>query len=347
MGQHDYVVANDTGANVRADLNLALAAIVSQNSGASAPSTTFAYMFWADTTTGLLKQRDSTNASWITLGTMASANLGLLPLSGGTLTGILLALAGGAVGTPDIAWAGDTDTGLYRAGANLLGLVANGVELLRVDGVLGYIKLLSTAGLLVPSGTTGQRPTGVAGIMRYNSTLNQFEGYNGTVWGGMGGGGGGGGITWRGLGGTAPTEAEEYGELSWLFAQVLAQELYSTIVVPQTYSAGSPIKLYTTVYSPSSSNTQLMKAVATLIRPGTTAFDSTTNQRTTTNAAITNTVAKQALTHTLDVTDTSGQINSVAVAAGDIIKVKLYRDNSDTDTADLRVLKSGFDLKFS
>ena len=32
--------------------------------------------------------------------------------------------------------------------------------------------------LYVPSGTTGNRPTGVAGAFRYNTTTGAFEGYN-------------------------------------------------------------------------------------------------------------------------------------------------------------------------
>ena len=58
-------------------------------SGAAEPAVAdqVAYMYWADTTTGLLKQRNAANSAWITLGTMASANLGLLPLAGGNLTG--------------------------------------------------------------------------------------------------------------------------------------------------------------------------------------------------------------------------------------------------------------------
>ena len=59
MAQHDYVIDNSTGANVRADLNLVLQAILSNNSSTSAPSTTAAYMWWADTTTGILKIRNS------------------------------------------------------------------------------------------------------------------------------------------------------------------------------------------------------------------------------------------------------------------------------------------------
>ena len=35
MAQHDYNIANQTGANFRTDLNNALSAIVSNNSGSS------------------------------------------------------------------------------------------------------------------------------------------------------------------------------------------------------------------------------------------------------------------------------------------------------------------------
>ena len=87
MAQHDYSIANDSGANVRADINNALAAIVSQNSGATAPATTFAFQWWADTTTGLLKIRNAANSAWVTVGTMASANLGLATLASPSFTG--------------------------------------------------------------------------------------------------------------------------------------------------------------------------------------------------------------------------------------------------------------------
>ena len=40
----------------------------------------------------------------------------------------------------------------------------------------------------VPSGSTGNRPTGVAGAFRYNSTSGEFEGYAGGSWGSIGGG---------------------------------------------------------------------------------------------------------------------------------------------------------------
>jgi hypothetical protein len=46
-------------------------------------------MLWADTTAGLLKIRNAANSGWITVGTLADANLGLLPTTGGVLTGNL------------------------------------------------------------------------------------------------------------------------------------------------------------------------------------------------------------------------------------------------------------------
>ena len=81
MAQHDAVIDNQAGAAIRTDLNNFLAAIISNSSGATAPATTYAYMWWADTTTGLLKQRNAANSAWITIGTLADTYLGLASLA--------------------------------------------------------------------------------------------------------------------------------------------------------------------------------------------------------------------------------------------------------------------------
>lgn len=65
MATHDYVLANAAGAAFRSDLNNALAAIVSQNSSATEPTTTYAYMPWFDTTNGILKFRNASNTGWV------------------------------------------------------------------------------------------------------------------------------------------------------------------------------------------------------------------------------------------------------------------------------------------
>jgi hypothetical protein len=67
MAQHDYVIDNQTAPNFRADLNNALAAIVSTNSG-SEPSTTYANMLWYDTAANILKMRNEADDTWINVG---------------------------------------------------------------------------------------------------------------------------------------------------------------------------------------------------------------------------------------------------------------------------------------
>lgn len=70
MATHDYVIDNQTPANLRADLNNALQAIVTQNSGSSAPTTTFGNMLWYDTANNQIKKRNEADSAWIALGTI-------------------------------------------------------------------------------------------------------------------------------------------------------------------------------------------------------------------------------------------------------------------------------------
>lgn len=67
MSQASLSIPNSSGATLRQNVSNALQALGSAFSGASAPSTTYAYMLWLDTTTGQLKMRDSSNSSWIIL----------------------------------------------------------------------------------------------------------------------------------------------------------------------------------------------------------------------------------------------------------------------------------------
>ena len=45
----------------------------------------------------------------------------------------------------------------------------------------------STGALSISKGTTGQRPTPASGMLRFNTTSVEFEGYNGTAWASVGG----------------------------------------------------------------------------------------------------------------------------------------------------------------
>lgn len=85
MSQHDYDIANGPGATVRSDFNDALTAIATNNSGATAPSTTIANMWWFDTSTNILKQRDNSNTSWINVAKKDGS--GWTPYRQGTLIG--------------------------------------------------------------------------------------------------------------------------------------------------------------------------------------------------------------------------------------------------------------------
>ena len=89
MAQHDYNIANQTGANFRADLNNALSAIASNNSGSNEPSTTFAYEWWIDTSANVLKLRNSANNAWITMPFSITAD-NTIDINAGTVNGITL-----------------------------------------------------------------------------------------------------------------------------------------------------------------------------------------------------------------------------------------------------------------
>lgn len=77
MSQHDMDILNAPNATVRADLNIALKALASNSSGATAPGTTYPNQFWSDTTNGLLKQRNTANSEWITVGSLDQAYFGI------------------------------------------------------------------------------------------------------------------------------------------------------------------------------------------------------------------------------------------------------------------------------
>ncbi len=110
MATHDYVLDNATGANFRSDLNNALAAIVSNNSSSSEPSTKYAYQWWADTNEGVLKIRNSSNDGWVTL----------LQLDG-TLT-----LEDGTNSAPALGFRDDLNTGIFSSAADTLDITCGG-----------------------------------------------------------------------------------------------------------------------------------------------------------------------------------------------------------------------------
>jgi hypothetical protein len=81
MAQHDYNIANQAGAAFRSDLNNALQAVATNNSGTAAPSTTFAYQWHVDTdpAPAKLNIRNGANDGYIEVGNTTYPFLGLAP----------------------------------------------------------------------------------------------------------------------------------------------------------------------------------------------------------------------------------------------------------------------------
>ena len=68
MSQNDLVISNQNFPSTRADINSALQALGSTNSGSSAPPITYANMMWYDTAANILKVRSEANDVWINIG---------------------------------------------------------------------------------------------------------------------------------------------------------------------------------------------------------------------------------------------------------------------------------------
>lgn len=187
--------------------------------------------------------------------------------------------------------------------------------------------------------------------IRANQALNSIQfNLNGAGWQSLGsGGGGGGGANWQGVAGLAPTEDYEYDEKVWKFAQGGLQAITLWVKVPSSYLPGSPITLKMSGYSPGSSNNYKIQSLATLIRNGTDAITSTTNQKTVNSGDVLLTLANKLTQVSYALTETNGLINAVNVAAGDIIKVQLSRiaPTGTEDTNDVRLIPSTTEVLFS
>ncbi len=167
--------------------------------GLKAPASVTADITWTlpdgDGTSGqFLKTDGSGNLSW---GTDSTTDSTKLPLAGGTMSGDI------NLGSNDIT-NGGTITGTFSG--NLTGNVTGNASgsAATVTGaaqsaitsvgtltgltVSGAISMTGTGAIDIASGTTAQRPgSASAGMLRFNSTSSEFEGYNGSEWGEIGG----------------------------------------------------------------------------------------------------------------------------------------------------------------
>jgi hypothetical protein len=116
---------------------------------------------------------DPTNASKILIATNGSTDVQLV--SGVNGSGTYLPLT------------------FYNNGSEQMRLAVNGNFGIGTNNPAVKLAVSSTDSILIPVGTTAQRPTGVTGYIRYNTDTSSFEGYGASAWGNIGGGATGGG----------------------------------------------------------------------------------------------------------------------------------------------------------
>jgi len=144
MAQHDYVIDNQGSAAARADLNNLFQAIASQNSGATAPATTIANMFWYETDTNTLWKRNEANSAWI--------SIGVFDETAGTFT----ASGGVAIATQAEAELGTNNTKMMTPLRTAQAIVA-------LTGLQNISVATATGSFTIPAGVTSLYVLAVAG----------------------------------------------------------------------------------------------------------------------------------------------------------------------------------------
>lgn len=153
MATHDYNIANDTGANVRTDINNVLEAIRSNNSNGGALPNNFAYQYHVDTTPGsgqaIMKVRDDVG------GATGSAYINLFEVKAEGQTFI----GDGTIAKPGLAFRSDINSGLRRSTDGAVSIVTASTRRLTVlsDGKVGIAQNTPTEALHVTGNikTTG------------------------------------------------------------------------------------------------------------------------------------------------------------------------------------------------
>jgi hypothetical protein len=122
----------------------------------------------------------------------ATGNLSALNVSTANVTATGAGAFTGNVSAANFSTAGNSNVGgnvIVTGNASVTGNTAITGDLT----VTGAGAFNATSALKIPVGTTAQQPTPATGQIRYNSTINQYEGYFASAWGQLGGGATGGG----------------------------------------------------------------------------------------------------------------------------------------------------------
>lgn len=163
----------------------------SSGSGTTVPAGTSMFVFNNGT--------DVVNAMTYFTGTLASSNA---TITGGTINGTSVGASSASTGAfTTLSASGNlTVTGNATINGNTtLGNASSDTITLNANtaSVPNNLTFSGTGSITLPSGTTAERPTPAAGMIRYNSTSGEFEGYNGSAWGTIGGGASAGGAIYQ------------------------------------------------------------------------------------------------------------------------------------------------------
>ena len=127
-------IQNDTGLEVRTDINRNFAAVYSLNSSNQEPSqaNSVKRMIWADEANDQLKIRNGNNDAFITIGSLSETNLGLATKASPAFTGNVTVPAG-TVGSLPVSFTGDTNTGFFKNSADDFSVVTGGTRRAHFD----------------------------------------------------------------------------------------------------------------------------------------------------------------------------------------------------------------------
>lgn len=109
MSQHDYTISNQTSSSARTDINNALKALASTNSGTTAPSTTYANMLWYETDTNTLWIRNEANNAWLRMAYVDQSN-GMELIDNSAVVNTSGTQIGKLGSSPKSTWTAGTDT---------------------------------------------------------------------------------------------------------------------------------------------------------------------------------------------------------------------------------------------
>lgn len=130
--------------------------------------------------------------------------------------------------------------------ANLASPIFTGNVGIGTNTARAVLDIVSTSALLVPAGTAGQQPTGIKGMLRYNTGTNTFEGYSGT---------------WSSLGTAAVTPVGITNVVATNDSWVVTTDNSSGVFGVQVTLADAPV-VYTATANPFFTNTSIITANA-------------------------------------------------------------------------------------